>query len=127
MKRYHYEDEEDDEDENEDFPDFPHSGLGVASFLITLAMGIFVFVLVLLAGILESKSENGIDEDSPVAFVLGLAIMGGLMVNLLGMGLGIGGLCQHDRKKLFAGLGLGFGTVVLLGIGVLFIIGLAMG
>src|SRR5580704_6402598 len=118
MKRYNFDDD--------DYPVLPHSGLGIASFLITLAMGLLVFVLFIIAGILETSSENGIDENSPTAMLLGSAIVGGLMIDVLGMGLGIGGLCQPKRNKLFAGLGLGFGAVVFFGAAGLMVIGAIM-
>jgi hypothetical protein len=103
-----------------------HSGLGIVSFVIAIAVGLFEFILVAIAGVLEVTTPGGIDENSPAAILLGLALVGGLLVNVLGIGLGIGGLCQRYRSKLFAVLGVVIGSVVLLGVLLLMIIGLTL-
>jgi len=109
-----------------DHPVLTHSGLGIASFAIALAAGLLEFVLVIIAGILQSTTPGGIDENSPPAILLGLALIGGLMFDLLGIGLGIGGLCDHKRNKLFAIFGVVIGFAVLFGVLFLVALGLAM-
>jgi hypothetical protein len=103
-----------------------HSGLGIVSFVIAIAVGLFEFILFAIAGVLETTTPGGIDENSPATILLGLALVGGLLVNVLGIGLGIGGLCQRYRRKLFAVLGVVLGSVALLGVLLLMIIGLIL-
>jgi hypothetical protein len=101
-----------------------HSGFGIASFVIVLAAGALEFVLVVIAGILETMTPGGMDENSPIAILLGLVMIGGLLVDLLGILLGIVGLCQRDRKKPFAGLGVVTGLLVLVGLVAVIVIGI---
>jgi len=101
-----------------------HSGLGIASFIMALGMGVLEFVLFIAAGIMETRTPGGIDENSPAAIVLGLALIGGLLLDMLAVGLGIAGLLQPRRKKVFAILGVIIGTMILLG--VIGLIGLGM-
>ncbi len=52
-------------------------------------------------------------DDVP-AGLIGLALFGGLLANLVGIGLGVAGLIQRRRKKLFAILGaIGNALVIL--------------
>jgi hypothetical protein len=77
-----------------------HSGLGIASFVIAIAMFVLEFVLIAVAGVLEVTTPGGIDEKSAAAILLGLGVLGGLFVDMFAIGLGIAGLCQRDVKKL---------------------------
>jgi hypothetical protein len=103
-----------------------HSGFGIASFLIAVGAGLLEFALVAAAAVLEASTPGGIDEDSPVAILLGLGIFGGLCIALVGIGLGVAGLCQQNRSKVFAVLGVVFGSAVLLGVLLLLVIGSLM-
>jgi hypothetical protein len=104
-----------------------HSGFGIASFAIALAVGLIEFVLVAIAGVLEASTPGGIDEGSPGTILLGFAVIGGLMVNVLGIGLGIAGLCQAHRRRVYAVLGVATGSLVLLGVLGLIVVGLLAG
>jgi hypothetical protein len=112
--------------EPEEYRVSKHSGFGIASFIITLAVGALEFVLIAIAGILEATTPGGIDENSPIAMLLGLVMIGGLLVNLLGMIFGVVGLFQRERKKVFALLGVLFGCLVFVGLLFVIIIGVAM-
>lgn len=104
-----------------------HSGLGISSFIISIITAIIVFALIVMAGIMESRSPGGMDEEAPQTMVLGCFILAGLLMYLIGIGLAIGGLCQTSRNRLFAVLGLIFNILFSLGIFGLMVIGLAMG
>ncbi len=104
-----------------------HSGLGIASFVIALAVGLLSLVVVVAAGILEAKTPEGMGENSPAAMLAGLAFCGGLLLDVLGIGLGIAGLCQRHRMKLFAVLGVVLGSIVLLCDLFLMLVGALMG
>jgi len=109
-----------------DYDLLKHSGLGVASFILSIAIGVFDFLVVALAGLMEASTPGGMDEESVIAIIIGLFILGGLAANLAGMGLGIAGLAQRDRKKVFSVLGLAFNTAIVSGIIGLMVIGAAM-
>jgi mannose/fructose/N-acetylgalactosamine-specific phosphotransferase system component IID len=104
-----------------------HSGLGIASFIISLAMGICVFFLLVIAGIMEVSTPGGMDEESPAAVIIGLFIIAALIVTLIGIGFGIAGLIQKNRNKNFSILGVIFNTLITLGVIVIMTIGIFMG
>lgn len=107
--------------------DQKHSGLGVASFITSIVSGIFLFLLIVIAGVMEASTPGGIDEHSAGAVMVGLflfAFMGGALIAL---GLGIGGLLQKERKKIFAILGTVFSAVSLVGTIFVMMLGLAVG
>ncbi len=99
----------------ETFVEKKHSGLGISSFIISTATGVLMFLLFIVAGVMETSTPGGIDESSAGAVVVGLFLIAFLMLDLLAIGLGIAGLIQKDRKKTFSILGLIFGasTVVI--------------
>jgi hypothetical protein len=103
-----------------------HSGLGIASFTISIVCAILLFLLFLIAGVMEASTPGGIDEESVEAVMLGLFIIFLLFLNLLAIGLGIGGLLQTERKKIFAILGSIFAALTTLLAVLLMIIGNAM-
>src|SRR6218665_3861150 len=103
-----------------------HSGLGIASFIISIVTGILIFLLFIVAGVVESSTPGGINEESTEAIVLGLFIILMLFINLVAIGLGIGGLCQSERKKIFAILGTIFSSLTTLLAILLIIVGNSM-
>ena len=103
-----------------------HSGFGIASFIISVAIGMFDFAVIVFAGLIEGSTPGGMDEESVVAILIGLFILGGMAANMAGAGLGIAGLVQRDRKKVFAVLGLAFNTAVIFGVIFLMILGAMM-
>jgi hypothetical protein len=107
-------------------PRLKHSGLGIASFLIALGACLLELVIISAAGVLEATTPGGIDENSSVAVLLGLALFGGLFLDLFGIGLGIAALFQSHCNKLFAVLGVVLGSVVLLGVVTLVAVGVLM-
>jgi mannose/fructose/N-acetylgalactosamine-specific phosphotransferase system component IID len=100
-----------------------HSGLGIASFALSMVMAVFIFLLLVVAGVMESSRPGGIDETSAGAIILGLLIIGSMFAELVALGLGVGGLMQKDRNKLFPILGAVFSAMTLLGVTALMILG----
>ena len=92
-----------------------HSGIGIASFIISVLTGISMLVLFVIAGVMENSTPGGINEESTEAMVFGVFIFAALFACLLALGLGAAGLFQKDRKKTFAILGTVFsiGTVAI--------------
>ena len=104
-----------------------HSRRGIASFVLAAATGLFMFALVALAGIIEVSTPGGMDEESPAAIVIGLLFILGGCLCLAGLGLGVAGLFDGNRKRVFSVLGLTFNALTILGVLVLLVVGLALG
>ncbi len=104
-------------------PPQKHSGLGIASFILAMVVGIGMFILIVIAGVMESRTPGGIDENAPEAVVLGLLLIGGMLLALVGGVLGLVGLFVGDNKRVFAALGLAFNVLILLGVVGLMILG----
>ena len=96
-------------------PEQRQSGPGIGSFVVSATCAVLMFLLLVVAGMLELSTPGGLDEESAEAMLIGMfmfLLMGGLLV---GLGLGIGGLLQRERRKTFAILGtvLAAGTLLL--------------
>lgn len=104
-----------------------HSGLGIASFITSIVSGILIFLLIVIAGVMEATTPGGMNEESTGAVMVGLFLFAFLGASLVALGLGIGGLIQKDRKNIYAVLGTVFAAVVLVGTIFIMILGLAMG
>lgn len=102
-----------------------HCGLGIASFVIALAIALLQFATVLAAGMLEVSTPGGINQRHPLSILVGCFILSGVAVNLVGLGLGIAGLFQRSRKRLFAVLGTVLNLLLIGGVCLLIFIGLA--
>jgi hypothetical protein len=68
-----------------------------------------------VAGYLELQTPGGMNEESPTAIVLGLLVIGVGLLVLLGLGLGIAGLFQSDRRKVFSVLGVVINAAIVAG------------
>ncbi|TWU22907.1 hypothetical protein Pla52o_24390 [Novipirellula galeiformis] len=111
----------------DELPALSHSGFGIASFLISILVGIGAFIVILLASFAEASTPEGINEESALALIMGLSIFGMVGLNILGIGLGVAGVCQADRSRIFAILGLVFNGLVILGVIGLMAVGVAIG
>ncbi|RAV06490.1 hypothetical protein DQG13_01245 [Paenibacillus sp. YN15] len=105
-----------------------HSGLGIASFTIFASMAlIFIIILgsitVKLSGLIDTDTgaydyeeiERRVADMPELAF-MGLALLGTLFGNFVGLILGIVGLVQKERKKVFAVLGTVLNGLVIIGL-----------
>jgi len=104
-----------------------HSGLGIASFVVSCVSGLLILILLVVAGVVEMSTPDGMTEESPIAIAIGLLLFLFVFLTLIGLGLGIAGLFQSERKKVFAVLGTIFGGLTLLGTSAIMLIGLSMG
>ncbi len=91
-----------------------HSGVGIASFIVSIIGSLLMFLLFVIAGAIQLSTPGGVDENSPAAMVIGLMLFLLMFALLVALGLGIGALCQSDRKRLFGVLGTIFSAVSLL-------------
>lgn len=105
-------------------PDIPkiHSRMGIASFIIALAQGFLTLLVIIFAGILTTMGPQ--HENEAGFAILGLFVIGGIFTHLVGMGLGIAGMVQKSRKKVFSILGFVFNITVILFVIFLMIIGM---
>ena len=103
-------------------PTRPHSGLGIASFIISLAAGAALVVLLGIAGVIESQ-PGGMDEESAGAVLVGLLLALTALAHVLALGLGIAALVQAGRSKLFGVLGTVFAFTGLIGTVLIFLLG----
>ena len=86
-----------------------------------------MFVVLLIVSVLQATTPGGIDKRSAGNILLGLSMIALVGADVIAIGLGIAGILQRERKKLFAILGtiLAFATVA--GTMFLVVIGLALG
>jgi hypothetical protein len=105
------------DDEHDRFEEhhLKHSVLGIASLVIVIVAALFVALLIAVAGVIDAKTPGGMDEESPIAIILGITMLGGMGLDLLGLGLGIAGLCQRHGNKAWSIVGVVIGALVLLG------------
>lgn len=97
-----------------------HSGIGIASFVLSLIAGVGIFVLFIVAGFIEATTPGGMHEESVEAIMIGLGIIFLFLLELVAIGLGIGAMFSSTRKKLFGILGLSFSAgVALLALGIM--------
>ena len=104
-----------------------HSGMGIASLVLAILVGILAVSIIAVAGVLEATTPGGLDEDAPLTALIGLAILGCPLANLFGLGLGIAGLAQRGRKKVTAILGAIGNGVVFSGVLGIIVLGLLAG
>lgn len=93
-----------------------HSGLGIASFVIAILAGLTEIGIIVAASMMAADNRGELDEQSPQLMAMAVGFCGGVIIALVGIGLGIAGLVQSDRRKLFAILGLILNSVIVLGI-----------
>jgi hypothetical protein len=103
-----------------------HSGVGISSFVCGLFALIATFVTLGWAGMVHAQSGGaGIDEKSPLAVMIGLALFAEIFLGVIAVALGIGSLFQN-RKKVFGVLGLLFGLAQVAGTAGIIAFGMSM-
>ena len=97
-----------------------HSGLGIASFITSIVIYILIVPLLLLAATI-GDSTNVAEET--IEIVLGLCMIAMFLAVLVALGLGIAGLAQKGRNRLFAILGTATAAVAILTFVLILIVG----
>jgi len=84
-----------------------HSRLGIASFIIALSVGLIIIVL-MVGSIAATTLMRNTDTSLKliISVSIGFAAILAYFGNLIGAGLGIAGILQRERKKVFAIIGL---------------------
>lgn len=96
--------------------DQKNSGLGIASFVISIVTGVMLITSLTVMGYLVQTSTSDQVDDSPMMLFAVLSIFLGFGFSVLGIGLGIAGLFQKGRAKTFAILGTFFSMLILSGL-----------
>jgi tetratricopeptide (TPR) repeat protein len=104
-----------------------HSRAGIASLVVGLAMLVASVTTIAAIGAAAAASDQDRSGSGAVATVLGLAIVLEGAVALGGAVLGVVGLCERNRKRIVAGLGVFLNGLVTLMIAALIILGLIAG
>lgn len=96
-----------------------HSRLGIASFTVSVVVGMGILAIFIIAGILAHRSSG---KPYPGQTAVGLILIALLAADVVAAGLGIAGICQSGVTKVFAILGTVFSVLTILGsIGVILI------
>ncbi|MAG57797.1 MAG: hypothetical protein CMJ83_16040 [Planctomycetes bacterium] len=85
--------------------------------------GAAILALMIIAGVMEASTPGGLDDESPTIVLVGLLMLAAGLLDLIAMGLGIAGLFQAERRKVFAVLGTAFSTLTVLGMVALVVVG----
>jgi hypothetical protein len=105
----------------------PHSGLGVASFLIgVIVLVIDLVLLVLLVVVASGPRGLRSDAASTVGGVFGIFNCVGVLAALGGLGVGVGGIFQENRNRTFAVIGVVLNGLIVVAVTLLFLIGMAV-
>lgn len=99
------------------------SGLGIASFVVSLIGGLLIFLMVSGVIYLIMTGSGDFDENSGEMVALALLLLAGCFADVIAMGLGIAALFQTECKKSLAILGIVFSFLALAGIGGLIVLG----
>ncbi|MGH7199416.1 MAG: hypothetical protein ACREJB_02355 [Planctomycetaceae bacterium] len=103
-----------------------HSGLGIASCVLAAVVMLGYLASFIYAGYVSIENPAILeDEESPEMIAAGAGVCVSGLLNLIGLILGIVGVVQGNRQKLFSILGLVFHAVMILGIVLLMLVGFA--
>ena len=118
-----------------------HSRMGIASFVISILVVLAILALVVGGPLLISSSESfdpqsfdpanpqSVDLSNPTLIalqVLGLGFIAGVLLSFVGLGLGVAGMVQRRRKRLFAVIGAVLNGLVVLGVIALVVLSIAL-
>lgn len=108
-------------------PEKKHSGPGIVSFVLSLLAGLSFFTLLAIGIAMAMRNPEFFDDEGSDSLFLVIGLLGLVLgvVDVVALVLGIVGLCQKERKKLFAILGTVCSVLVLLLIAGLFLLGSA--
>jgi hypothetical protein len=100
-----------------------HSGLGIASFGISIAIGCLFIALFCVGGFLSAHRIPG-ERTYPGQMLVGFVAIFFMAVDVLAIGLGIAAICQTGKNRLYGILGLVFSGSTVMGTIGLIVIGL---
>lgn len=83
----------------------PHSGLGIASLVISVVSGIAFLATAVFSGLLYNSGNDAMYDLEAIFAILGLLLFAEIGGLVLAFGLGIAGLFQQNRNKSTAIIG----------------------
>ncbi len=95
------------------------SGPGLASFIISLVTGAMVCLALVMMGSTGRESSN--------SGLVSIVFIGLLSVECVGIGLGLAGLFDKSRRRIFAVLGLGLAFLTILSFVLIAVLGSRLG
>jgi hypothetical protein len=98
-----------------------HSGFGMSSFIICCTVFVLQTLLLVFSVVKSLTDPEWFNYETPGTAIFGLCSMLAILLIFVGLGLGIAGLIEKRRKKVFAVLGVVFNSVLLLFSAFLFI------
>jgi hypothetical protein len=116
-----------------------HSRMGIASFVIAILATAVLVALFVIGGVVAASAFENVDpqaldpesvQGSPAFAALaliGIGVFGCLVLYVVGLGLGIAGLIQSLRKRLFSVLGTALNGLVIFVFVALFALGSLVG
>ncbi len=119
-----------------------HSRMGIASFVLSILVVVTILALVIGGPLLISSSEGfdpqsfdpadpqSVDMSDTAIIALqfvGLGFIVGVLLSFVGLGLGLAGVIQRRRKRLFAVIGAVLNGLVVLGVLSLVVLGVVLG
>lgn len=116
-----------------------HSRMGIASFVLAILATVVLGALFVAGTAVASSAFQNVDPQSldpetvrnSPAFaglaLIGIGVFGCLLLYVVGLGLGIAGLIQRTRRRLFSILGAGLNGLVLLAFFALLALGSVLG
>ena len=103
-----------------------YSGLGLASLCLSILAGLGIFGAIAYAVYIQVTTGAEITSQRGTMMLVGLAMIGCVLLGIVGIVLGTVGLFQANRRKLLPVLGLIFNVLVFLMFGVLYAIGVSV-
>ncbi|UKI31346.1 MAG: hypothetical protein L6W00_26725 [Lentisphaeria bacterium] len=100
-----------------DLPPEKHSRVGIVSFALSILLGIVFFVSFCICVSLTLDAQQNASQGPSSragAAASGLFHDGALFASIVPLGLGIGGICEPNSRKLFSILGTVFSGILLL-------------
>jgi len=104
-------------------PELKNSGVGIASFITSLISGCLAFGSIATGLVMEAALPEDEELSEANIAVIVLSFIFFMLGTLLALVMGIAGLCQKDRKKLFAYLGVIVSSFTLLVVVVMMVLG----
>lgn len=99
------------------------SGFGIASLVLSVLVG-GLFLTVCLVMVVAVTSDS--DASEHVFTAIGVIFVFGIVASLTGLGLGIAGLINKNRKKTMSVLGVVFNCIILVCLTILIAFGIAL-
>ena len=82
-----------------------HSGLGVSAFVLSLLSGLVLCTTVFIAAYMQATTPGGVNQRAASTVLTGLVMLSGMFMALVAGGLGVAGMFQTTRRRLFAVIG----------------------